>query len=399
VSDPYGPQYPDDDGFTARMRFHQSWWRHERLCEQVGTDPKDNPYGNYLTALAAGAGRNFLNASIAAYAAERISAGGGVEEFRCTRNLLSSQPMAFNLFGPLHLDADLARVLLQPLLPHGVSEATVDIEWAPDRKTHLKDATSFDVVVHYKTADGKAAIAAIETKLTEPFSRKKYDTPRYREVAAKSSVWADPTSPELARVAWNQVWRNHLLVEAIRQQPEADADLLGYAIVVHHPADERCIRATDGYRALLAPPPESFLVLTLTEIVETWQPVVAQTAHVEWLGDFTDRYLNLELSEDAWSARTSDDGAPSPTPEISTVSTMSFPPASPLAQAAVERAAGDLRASGVSSVTPPELFAAANDAAWDLGYMLSSADVWTAVYAWKGFDYGNPPPDDTPMSL
>ncbi len=45
--------------------------------------------------------------------------------------------MAFNLFGPLHLDPDLAVALLDPLLPGGVTEATVDIELAPDRKTHL----------------------------------------------------------------------------------------------------------------------------------------------------------------------------------------------------------------------------------------------------------------------
>ena len=37
-----------------------------------------------------------------------------------------------------------------------------------------------------------------------------------------------------------------------------------------------------------------------------------------------------------------------------------------------------ISAPGVSSVTPPEL-AATNDAAWDLGYMLTGADVWTAV--------------------
>lgn len=72
-----------------------------------------------------------------------------MEEFRCTRNLLSSQPMAFNLFGPLHDDPDLAGLLLDPLLPGGVKKARVDVEWAPPRKLHLRDATSFDVVAFY----------------------------------------------------------------------------------------------------------------------------------------------------------------------------------------------------------------------------------------------------------
>lgn len=75
------------------------------------------------------------------------------------------------------------------------------------------------------------------------------------------------------------------------------------------------------------------------------------------------------------------------------------PVASVFAQDAVKHAVERLRLSGVPSITPPELFAAANDAAWDAGLMLSQANVWQAVYEWGGFEYDNPPPDDTPMSL
>jgi hypothetical protein len=75
------------------------------------------------------------------------------------------------------------------------------------------------------------------------------------------------------------------------------------------------------------------------------------------------------------------------------------PVASAVAQDAVKHAVERLRLSGAPSITPPELFAAANDAAWDAGLMLSQADVWEAVYEWGGFDYDDPPPDDTTMSL
>jgi hypothetical protein len=54
---------------------------------------------------------------------------------------------------------------------------------------------------------------------------------------------------------------------------------------------------------------------------------------------------------------------------------------------------------GARSVTAPELFTAANDSAWGAGLKLSQADVWIAVYDWGGFDYDNPPPDHTAMSL
>ena len=76
------------------------------------------------------------------------------------------------------------------------------------------------------------------------------------------------------------------------------------------------------------------------------------------------------------------------------------PPPSPVARDAVERAAEKLRASGATSVTPPDLFTAANDAAWESGLMLTKTDVWVAVYEWGGFDYySNPPSDDTLMAL
>lgn len=76
------------------------------------------------------------------------------------------------------------------------------------------------------------------------------------------------------------------------------------------------------------------------------------------------------------------------------------PPASPQARDAVERAVANLRSSGEALVTPPDLFNAANDAAWESGLMLSQSDLWVAVYAWGGFDYyDNVPSDDTSMPL
>lgn len=194
----FGPQYAGDDPVTCRLRFHQSWWRVDRLGAPAGVDARGTTYGNYLTEADASAGLNFLTPDIHRCALDRIDSGGGVEKFRCTRNLLSSQPMAFNLFGPLHDDPDLAALLLNPLLPGGVATATVDIEWAPSKKLHLRDATSFDVVARYVRADGRNAIAGIETKLTEPFSQRTYGrddhrTDRYREVARRSDVI--PTTP------------------------------------------------------------------------------------------------------------------------------------------------------------------------------------------------------------
>ena len=289
-----GPQYAGDNAFTAQMRLHQSWWRRDRLAVPPGTDQRGNVYGNYLDVDAAERGLNFLTPSIAAYAAERISSGPGVEEFRCTRNLLSSQPMAFNLFGPLRDDPALAQRLLDPLLPGGVTEAAVRVEWTPDRTTHLDDRTSCDAVAHIRDRNGHPTIVAFETKLTEPFSQQHYDPPRYREVARRSEVWTDPEDLSLADTKWNQLWRNQLLVEAVRQQPDADAGLRALSVVVHHPGDQRCRDSIDGYRRHLSPAGSAtFLDLPLDAIVEAWAPLVSGTSHEGWLRDFEDRYLRL----------------------------------------------------------------------------------------------------------
>ena len=85
------------------MRLHQSWYRHEVLAAQYGTGPKradTTYYGNMLSADAAAAGLNFLTPRIHDLAMKRIAEGLGAEDsFRLLRNMLSSQPMCFNLLG------------------------------------------------------------------------------------------------------------------------------------------------------------------------------------------------------------------------------------------------------------------------------------------------------------
>ena len=296
----YGPQYPGDNSFTAKMRSHQSWWRHSRLGVTWGNDRKGTPYGNYLKEDDAKRGLNFLTRAIHQCAHERIKAGPGVEPFRCMHNLLSSQPMAFNLFGPLCVDPHLAVRLLNPLLPGGVRDAHVSMEWAPCPKSeYLADATSFDIVVRYTTNSGARALAGIETKLTEPFSPKTFGlndhhTERYYHICSSSTVWLDPKNTNLTDRGWNQIWRNHLLVESIRQK---EPGLLGCQVVVHHPSDESCAKHIKKYIEFLSAPDQTFRRFTLADLVATWRPLLHEQPHMNWLNCFEDRYLNLALSD------------------------------------------------------------------------------------------------------
>ena len=288
-----GPQCNSDGPFRRAMRLHQSKWRASQNLA-IGNDARDIPYGNYLTEPDAKAGRNFLSPEIYQLAEKRISQGAGVEPFRCLHNLLSSQPMAFNLFGPLCQDKVLAQYLLDPLLPGGASEARVTMEWAPaPRQAYLDDASSFDVVIHYTTKAGDSAIAGIEVKLTEPFSPKRYGnndrhTNRYLKVSSDPAIWTTPGEPALSNSTWNQIWRTHLLAQSIRQAKDVT---ISTAVILHHSGDEKCGGAVKAYQKNLTPLGLGTLLhWTIGGLTARWKQLLSARPEAEWLDRFSERY-------------------------------------------------------------------------------------------------------------
>lgn len=169
-----GPQYAEDSPFAARMRLHQSWYRARILGVPCGTGPNRNDstfYGNMLTQEEGARGLNFVSPLIFAIAKCRVAEGkGAIDPFRLFHNMLSSQPMCFNLFAPLVDNLDLATELWRLVLPNEVSRVLrVLIEYAPQPPSeYLNDRTAFDAFVEYERLDGKLAFVGIETKLSEP---------------------------------------------------------------------------------------------------------------------------------------------------------------------------------------------------------------------------------------
>jgi hypothetical protein len=302
---PRGPQCAADSPFKARMRAHQSWYRAEVLRVPFGTGPgpsSTQERGSMLALADADRGANFVSPEVFDLARRRIAEGHGVDAFRCLRNMLSSQPMCFNLFGPLALDRALATSCMRALFPGEVAQVLeVRVEYAPSpRARYLDDRTAFDAFVVYERTDGAKAFLGIETKLTETFSAKNpRDPSKYVEHARRSpSIWPRSGETALWDRRWCQLWRDHLLVEAVRLDGGA-----GYAAgrlaVVHHPADPDCDGAIAGYRALLAPGDASIVDLPLDRIVATWAATVCRVEHREWLEKLRVRYLALDRSDPA----------------------------------------------------------------------------------------------------
>lgn len=300
---------PGDNPFTARMRFHQSWYRHHILNLPPGPNKAAGGklYGNVLREEDGRRGYNFLNEAIHAFAEKRIQMNeGAVEPDRLRNNLLSSQPMCFNLFTSLDQDQELATLLVAalPQVPEDITVTAVRLEYAPPRETHLNDRTAFDALIEYER-DRKRGFIGIETKLTEPFSQQRYEfaKPGYSRWRDNPDWWwiSDPAE-FFPNPQFNQIWRNHLLAFSMLNQPDTPYSE-GYCAVLHHDQDESCPKALEQYREHLSTGGlNTLLHWRLDDVVERWLAVVKSRAHRDWLSAFRLRYLDLEASRPAWEA-------------------------------------------------------------------------------------------------
>ncbi|MDN2581870.1 hypothetical protein N1F91_17925 [Aquibium sp. ELW1220] len=194
-------------------------------------------YGNMLQPADGRNGWNFLTSSIYETARTRQETNvGAVEPNRLYNNMLGSQPMCFNLLGPLANNPDLADPILYALPgPAGRRLELIEFEHVPEGNL-LNDRTAFDAFIRYSTSEGKAGFLAIETKLTEPFSQESYSPSlaRYATWLAHEKSWWDPElSERLENKAFNQLWRDHLLAFSTlhRDEPQFDE---GFFAVIHH---------------------------------------------------------------------------------------------------------------------------------------------------------------------
>jgi hypothetical protein len=285
------------------MRFHQSWYRANILRVPCGVGPKrmsKTYYGNMLREADGERGVNFLTPQIFDGVRRRLAIRrGAIDEFRLLCNLLSSQSMCFNLFAPLVEDLRLAKDLIRALLPEEIGRVRkVWLEFVPEpARDYLNDRTSFDVYIYYTRPDGERAFIGIETKLSESFTQKVYANPRYLEwTRQEDSPWPQESWSSLLEPQFNPLWRNHLLAIALK-----NASPLGFSagrlMLVYHPGDVHMQETLAAYRALLKPEDDTFLAISLDQLVKRWRDAVERPADREWLADFSLRYLELEASE------------------------------------------------------------------------------------------------------
>ena len=185
MKDILGEEYKGDSKFVAKCRKLQSIYRYE-IGEAIrpyhGRDGQVHYYGNYISNgenPKDGCWKNFLTKYAFDYATERTNPKNKkpyetIEKDRLFNNLLSSQPMAFNLFCPLRQILkelpEVATLVIKAALPdypiHRVMN--VDLEFIPGNYMELTgDKSAMDAIIEFVDTDGRDGFIAIETKYSE----------------------------------------------------------------------------------------------------------------------------------------------------------------------------------------------------------------------------------------
>jgi hypothetical protein len=209
-------------------------------------------------------------------------------EPRIFEDLLSSQPLCFNLFAELKEDLALASRVFERLFGRpGIRVQEVAFEHSPGRgdPRFTGDHSAFDVFVIY-LHQGRRAFVGVEVKYVENLSQAEArHRARYDEVAAAMGVFSPAALGRLRRSPLEQLWRDHLLAASLALDPAAGFEHGGFAVI--WPGENQIVgAAVDEYAACLTDK-SGFLAWTLEEVLAACEAAGAGA----WSKELRTRYL------------------------------------------------------------------------------------------------------------
>ena len=205
-------------------------------------------------------------------------------------NLLSSQPMCFNLFGELALDINLATTVFRRLFPDDVDQVQeIRFEYSPGRRNprYLGNRTAADAIVIHTTPTGGRGFIAIETKYVEDLSGpSQWDEGRYGAKANQADGWTagPPTTGRLS-----QITLDHLL--ALSMLLANDGWERGRFAFVYPEPNAACATAAKDYiDTLNAKGRATFTAVTIEQVHDA----ISRSTRKPWVDEFHRRYLDWD---------------------------------------------------------------------------------------------------------
>jgi len=294
--DKFHAYYKPDSEFAALARLRQSIWRDSKGFPR----PKDK-LGNYLDLDYAKTTKcNFLTDKIKTLVQYHVYLSHQnnklISEPRIWENMLSSQPLAFNLFGELHFDLKLATRFFKKRHPDTVAEVTnVLFEHSPGRGNidYTGDHSAFDVFIEFTTKDKQLGFIGIEVKYAENMSDSKGSCDsifkdhgaRYIKLSQQSNIFKTGAIDYLKNQPLQQVWRDHLL--AISTLKDYDT---GFFVFLYPKDNKDCERVVTDYEKYLLS--DTSNCRFVPETIETYLKVLSNCSKADWIKDFSKRYLD-----------------------------------------------------------------------------------------------------------
>jgi PD-(D/E)XK nuclease superfamily protein len=277
------PGRPEMTEFRRRIRYRQARWR-EANGHPIGTQPiapkpgqQARPVGSRLPLeYARETGANFITDGALEAVRSRTSVvepNQSLDHQRVWADLLWSPAMAFNLFGDLAVDLDLADRAVHtwwPDAPGTVSKVrfTHSPGWLDPSFTN--NLRGFDAAVALDLGDGTDGIVAVGVKYhdwTKPEIPKPENLARYLEVARRSRAFRPRATGGLkGRSGLAVMWLEHLLLLSMLQHPSGRWSW-GRYVVVHLEGNVDFVEACARYRGLLADE-TTFASMTIEELLD-----------------------------------------------------------------------------------------------------------------------------------
>ena len=280
-----------DNRWQAGLRRQQAWWRETQLNMPAGSRTKKPGDRLVSSMLPIGAG---LEANVwtreGRQAVERARSDlagrpGMIQPDRLERNLLSSQPLAFNLFGYLASYPDALLPWVRSFDRRAETVADVRLEWA--QKGDALGGSAFDAFVEYLLPAGKRGFVGVEVKYNEDLAKaqpKMAGSKYTAETRRRTGDWRRGASPQLDRPKASAV----LVQPVARAADSRPTGIRRTGVRSLLPARlTRSAREVTANVAAFLTEPESLQFSAIEEVVASVE------GHPDWHHEFTKRYTDF----------------------------------------------------------------------------------------------------------